>query len=520
MPDAPGQVDWARVADLFHRVLEEQPADRAAFLEREARGDARLAAEVGSLLAAHDRAGDFIERPAADPGDLEALARSVPLDGRPVGPYRLRRVLGEGGMGVVYLAEDTRLGRTVALKAVAPRFAGDPVRIERLRREARAAASLSHPGIATVYSLDEIDGHVYLASEHIEGKTLREELENGPLGPSEARATGAAIARALAAAHARGIIHRDLKPDNIVRSNDGQLKILDFGIARVEDDRPPGQELTEAGAALGTPAYMSPEQIRGAAVDARSDLFSLGILIYELASGRHPFRTATSASTVASILEDPPAPLVPWLAAEPRSSLGRRLERVVLTALQKAPDARFQSAGDLAAALEAAGSDSGDPDVHAATATPTAARLGEIDTTPPARWWWQFHQAATSIAYLLLLIPLRHTRTAWGDGDLGMFVFLAGVVAVIVAGALRLHLWFASRHFPDKWDEQHVLSRRWIRAADVVFSVILLSAGIAAIRAEAPAVLMVASAAAVAVSSAIIEPATTRAAFSRRDDYR
>jgi serine/threonine protein kinase len=530
-PEQPGPgASWERIGELFHRALEQPHADRAAFVAREAAGDPALAAEISSLLDAHERAGPFIERAARPPAELDALARAVSLDDRPLGPYRLKRLIGEGGMGVVYLAEDTRLGRLVALKAVTPRKAGDPTRVERLRREARAAASLSHPGIATVYALDDIDGHLYLASEHVEGETLRDELARGPIGAVRARDTGAAIARALGAAHARGVIHRDLKPENIVRTDAGAIKILDFGLARIDDDRWDQPSLTEDGAAPGTPAYMSPEQIRGGPIDARSDLFALGIVIYELATGEHPFRIGTSvASTIASILEDAPAPLVPRLphpADKESPTLARGLERVVLTALQKAPIARYQSAIELADALDRAGS-------HPVIRTDATLRFGQEapDRTnaavasatahrpPAARWWWQFHQVTTTTAYLLLLAPLWQTRTAWGSGDRSLFVFLAGVVAVIVAGALRLHLWFASRHYLHDWAGQHRRSRRWIRGADLILSGVLLLAGVAAIRAEAPAILMVASAAAVAVSSTIIEPATTRAAFDPPDEH-
>ena len=503
--DAP----WTRITHLFHRALEQPAEARAEFVAREAGHDRAIAAEVLSLLAAHARAANFIEAPAADPGDLDLLARTIPVEDRAIGPYRLRRILGEGGMGVVYLAEDTRLGRTVALKAVMPRYAGDAVRAERLRREARAAASLSHPGIATVYALDEIDGQWYLASEYVPGDTLRDELTRGMVGLEGARETGLALARALGAAHARGVVHRDLKPENVVRALDGQVKILDFGLARLAGESPTTPSLTDAGTALGTPAYMSPEQIRGAPVDGRADIFALGIVIHELATGRHPFRVGPAASTIASILEDEPARLVshagPSAAADPAAAA---LDRVVATCLRKSPGERFQSAAEVIDALEQA------QRIRRVRRGRQAGQVRQIRElgTRPAQWWWRFHQGATTAAYVLLLGPLWQTRHLSAD-DWGMLLFMAGLVAVIVAGALRLHLWFAASQYPQDWRAQHVVSRRWIGAADVLFTIVLLVAGIRAVRTEAPAALLVAAAAGVAVSYAIIEPATTRAAF-------
>jgi eukaryotic-like serine/threonine-protein kinase len=506
-PDG-GAADWRRVGDLFHRALEVPAGEREAFVERESAHTPAVKTEVLSLLAAHDRAEGFIEQPAAAAAELDALARAVPLAERPIGPYRIKRVLGEGGMGVVYLAEDTRLGREVALKAVAPRFAGDAVRTERLRREARAAASLSHTGIATVFALDEIDGHLYLSSEYVPGDTLRDVLAHGRLKIDRVLAIGAALARALARAHERGIVHRDLKPENVAMTSSGEIKILDFGLAHFTYGGE-GAALTKTGAALGTPSYMSPEQIRGSGVDARSDIFSLGVVLYELATGRHPFRDGTTASVVASILEDEPAPMGIALEDGSDRALAERLGRVIAIALAKLPDARFQSAAEMAAALEGS---SGVP-----AARPVAGTAPRAAAAAPSKalWWWRFHQAATTVAYLLLLLPVWHTRSAWSQPDRGMWVFLAGVIAVVVAGALRLHLWFASREYADQWHEQHQRSRRWIRAADIVFTSVLAAAGVAAIRAEAPAVFLVAAAASVAVSFSVIEPATTRAAFGR-----
>jgi serine/threonine-protein kinase len=427
-------------------------------------------------------------------------------------------------MGVVYAADDTRLGRTVALKALAPRFVGDAARRERLRREARAAAALSHAGIATVYALEEIDGHLYIAGELVPGETLREELHRGPLDPMRAVETTVAIARALSAAHERGIVHRDLKPENVIRTPNGDVKVLDFGLARFRDLSATATDLSGDGSVLGTPAYMSPEQIRGDAVDARSDLFSLGTMLYEFLTGVHPFQGSDAASTIARILETEPASITQWFDAKPISGAdGRRsltlppdalahLDEIVSRCLRKSPAARFSSTAELAAALDVI---SGAVDTRGAQ---PATSSGLTAQSANARWWWQFHQGAATIAYLLLLIPL------WRARDLppasaativrGTLLFVAGLVGVVVANSLRWHLWFAVRLDPRTWREQQVRSRRWILAGDLVFVGALLTVGILAVLVPMSwGVLLVAAAAAVLVSFAVIEPATEQAAF-------
>jgi len=495
---------WSRVNELFHQALELDPDARGTFLATLNTQEPEVGAEVASLLDAHERAAAFIEEPAATRAELDTLARTASTAGRTIGHYRVRRVLGEGGMGVVYLADDTRLGRTVALKALAPRFSGDPQRTERLRREARAAASLAHPGIATVYALEELEGQLYIASEYVAGETLRDEMEvRGPLGPQRARETGVALARALSVAHKRGIVHRDLKPENVIRTPDDEVKILDFGIAKFSDPMHGAAELTGDSNVLGTPGYMSPEQIRGLPVDARSDIFSLGVLIYELATGCHPFGDGNGASKIARILEGEPRPFVRAGGTREPDRGWRHLEAVIATCLQKTADARFQSAAELCEALQAAGADAATP----------------ADPLPPLKtkavWWWQFHQVGATLAYIFLLWPVWEARDLSG-ADRGMLLFLAGVAAGTVAGSLRMHLLFADRHYPEGWHDQLKQSTRWIRGADALFAVVLVAAGLNAIRAEAPAVVLVAAAVWIAVSSAIIEPATTRAAFRNR----
>jgi serine/threonine protein kinase len=506
---------WARVNDLFHRALEQPAAARPAFLDATCAGDEALRREVVSLLAANERAGDFIEQPTLSAADLldQSLAEGGALVGREMGQYRVERVLGEGGMGVVYLAEDTRLGRLVALKALAPRFTKDPARRERLAREARAAAGLTHPGIATVYALEEFDDHLYIACEYVPGDTLRKELEHGPLPLPRVVDTAISIARALAVAHDRGIVHRDLKPENIIRTPGGDLKILDFGLARFRDPAV-GPALTGDGTILGTPAYMSPEQIRGRAVDFRSDLFSLGIVVYELATGVHPFANGDAASTIARILETEPTSLRGQASnrVSPDVSLGH-LDAIVLTCLRKPPDARYRSTHELIAALELARSAVSNWTPGATSASLGPRRSDTAAATRSPRWWWEFHQTTASATYCALLAPLWLVHE-WFPGVSGMALFLAGLAAATAATILRMHRVFTVRSYPEEREAQLRSTGPWLRLADAAFAVALLAGSVFVITLHASvAIILVGAAVAVILSSTVIEPATTRAAF-------
>lgn len=497
---------WARVNELFHQALSKSPDEREAFLDVACGSDRALREEVATLLASHDQAAEFMEVPAGHVSDVNvSLAHAAP--GATIGHYTIKRLLGEGGMGVVYLAEDTTLGRDVALKAVAPQFTGDPARRERLRREARAAAALTHANIAAVYALEEIDGQVYIAGEFVPGATLREELRGGPMPASRVLATGLALARALAVAHDRGIVHRDLKPENVMRTPAGEIKILDFGLARVRADGA-AAPVTADHAGMGTPAYMSPEQIRGDAVDFRSDLFSLGVVLYELATGVAPFGGPDAASTLARILETEPAPLDERVPTPLASAPGlTELARIVAMCLRKAPDARFSSTHHLVSALERAASGQ--------TSAPPRIRSAGV---PPARgtnalFWWQFHQATASGLYLLMLVPLWLARL-WIPAGAGSWLFLAGLVSAVVASTLRLHLWFAVRELPGESLAQRRRAGWWIRIADVVFVVVFALAGVLSYDGHPETgLLFVVAALGAVVSYGVIEPATTRAAF-------
>src|SRR5512143_3826573 len=277
--------------------------------------------------------------------------------GSRLGPYEIVTPIGAGGMGEVYRARDPRLGRDVAVKVLPASFSKDPDRLRRFEHEARAAGVLNHPDITAVYDVGSVKGSPYVVSELLEGETLRSRLDAGPLAPRKALDYAIQIARGLAAAHEKGIVHRDLKPENLFVTKDGRVKILDFGLAKLkqaepgsegETNLPTGTAGTEPGVVLGTMGYMSPEQVRGKPADARSDLFSLGAILYEMVSGQRAFRGETAADTITAILTKEP----PDLSVTNRE-VPPGLDRIIRHCLEKNPEARFQSARDIAFDLEA-----------------------------------------------------------------------------------------------------------------------------------------------------------------------
>ena len=276
--------------------------------------------------------------------------------GTKLGPYEIIGPLGAGGMGEVYRARDTRLGREVALKVLPGSFSSDPDRLRRFEQEARAVAALNHPNILAIHDIGEQDGSPFIVSELLEGNTLRSELENGALSARKASDYAAQIAQGLAAAHDKNIIHRDLKPENVFVTREGRVKILDFGLAKLapaagakqSDGMTLTSSPTEAGMVMGTAGYMAPEQVRGAVVDSRTDIFAFGAVLYEMISGQRAFRRDTAAETMTAILKEDPPDL-----SEMTHPVAPGLERIVRRCLEKQPEQRFQSAKDLAFALEA-----------------------------------------------------------------------------------------------------------------------------------------------------------------------
>ncbi len=266
------------------------------------------------------------------------------LIGKTISHYRIIEKLGEGGMGVVYRAEDTRLERTVALKFLSPDMTRDASATERFVQEAKAAAALNHPNICTVHEIDEADGRTFIAMECVEGENLKVKITSGTLELNEAVDVAAQVAEGLAAAHERGIVHRDIKPANIVVTPGSRAKIMDFGLVRMAG----GAQLTRLGTTVGTVAYMSPEQARGETVDHRTDIWSLGVVLYEMLTGKRPFTGDRDQTVIYSILNDDPESITSHVSGVPPEIAG-----ILVKALAKDPTARYQSAGNLAADLKA-----------------------------------------------------------------------------------------------------------------------------------------------------------------------
>jgi len=335
---------WQQVKTVLHAAMGVELQVRNAFLADACAGDGVLRAEVEALLAAHDRADGFFETPVLElAAEVFDDDRAESLAGQTVGPYTVVSQLGAGGMAEVYLARDPRLGRHVALKLLPPEFTRDAERLHRFQQEASAASRLNHPNILTIYEVGSSNSAHYIAAEYIDGLTLRAVMAGKSLSLSEAIDAALQIALALSAAHAAGIVHRDIKPENVMLRHDGYLKVLDFGIAKLTE-RSAGIApfTTSPGMVMGTASYMSPEQARGAEVDSRTDLWSLGAVLYEMVAGRVPFSGASSADVLVSLLEREPPPLI-----HQGRPVAPELARVVSMALAKDPNHRYVSAGDL-----------------------------------------------------------------------------------------------------------------------------------------------------------------------------
>ena len=346
---------FRRIADLYDAVLRQPPPERPRFLAEHCSGDDGLRAEVESLLAANAQASGFLSTPAKEvAAALLANEAPPPADvgiepGRTIGPYCVVRRIGSGGMGHVYLAEDARLARKIALKCLQSELAANSRGMARLEEEARAASALNHPNIITVYDLVEADGQKFIAQEFIEGETLRERVLRGRLPVTEIADIGAQVSHALAAAHAAGIVHGDIKPANIMVRADGLVKVLDFGLARQSGSAAGGVAPTGAQTTpMGTLHYMSPEQSQRQPVDSRTDIFSLGVVLYEMAAGVTPFHGDSETAAWFSLLHDTPPPL-----RSIRTEIPVRLDRLVSRALEKDPARRPQNAGEMAAELRA-----------------------------------------------------------------------------------------------------------------------------------------------------------------------
>lgn len=345
---------WQKVEAVLQEALDRPPQDRVSFLGEACAGDEQLRQEATSLVNAYDKAGDFIEQPAlAQDARVLVGEGSNDKSGQEIGPYKLVRRLGAGGMGEVYLAQDARLDRLVALKLLPAYFASDDERLRRFQREARAASALNHPNILTIHEVGEAAGIWYIATEFIDGATIRQLLDKQELSLEEILDIAEQICSALGAAHAAGIVHRDIKPENIMRRTDGLVKILDFGIAKLMEPEVPdyqnqtqsGGTHTEAGLLLGTVGYMSPEQARGLPIDERTDIWSLGVVLYEMLARRLPFTGATRMDTIVAILDRDPLPLSE--VASSHHDVSALLRQTIDRCLCKETADRLRSANEL-----------------------------------------------------------------------------------------------------------------------------------------------------------------------------
>lgn len=477
---------WARVKACFDAGLELDPAARAAWRASLAREDADVRHEVEALLHAYEESAGFLDQPLAiDPADLaqESDDHRGPLPpGTRVGDYEIRHEIGRGGMGVIYLAHDVQLTRPAALKALPASTARDPLLLERLRREAQAAAAVSHPGVAMVYAFLDTPHGTFIASEFIQGRTLREELRGGAFDASRALRIAIDITQALAAAHDARVVHRDLKPENVLLTPNDGVKVIDFGIARL--DRVDVPALTAPGMLQGTPGYMAPEQlVGGALVDGRADLYAVGIILSEMLLGFHPFERGSR-------------------------SLPAALDAIARRCLESDPGRRYQSARDLLHDLQRA----------AARPLDGTAAAGEPGRTPGrgALWWWQFHQGVSALIYWLMAVPAWHARPYVDDAVRrgGRILFFLILGALLLASILRLHLWFISRTAPADLPLQLRQERRWILAADGLLALSLVAGGLViGERDMSLAVLLLALGVGTWVVSLFVEPSTTRAAL-------
>ena len=390
---------WQSCAEMFNIAVEQPPNERAAFLERSCDGDEALRRKVELLLKYHDTAGDFIKSPAFQVAPELLVGDPEALIGQTFGHYKISKRIGTGGMGEVYLATDVTAGRKAALKLLPARFTGDAERLRRFRQEARAVVALNHPNILTVYEIGEDHSTHYIASELIEGETLRQRLLRGRMDVSDAVDVAIQVTSALATAHEAGIVHRDIKPENVMLRRDGYVKVLDFGIAKLAEsafadataDAAGSMTLAETnlGSILGTVPYMSPEQACPAVggIDKSTDIWSLGVVLYEIVTGHAPFTGDTPQEVMTSILEKEPPPLTSYVKQTPAE-----LQQIISKTLRKDRDERYQNAHELLEALKG-----------------IRRKLefeAELERSPGTPSWLRWARSATALVLLLLVAAL------------------------------------------------------------------------------------------------------------------
>jgi serine/threonine protein kinase/Tol biopolymer transport system component len=413
---------WQRVDEIFQAAIEMKAEERPAFVERACAGDEELRREVDSLITADEQGLSFVDDPAFEvAAGLLATGEPELAEGQSFGHYEIVGPIGRGGMGEVYLARDKLLKRRVALKLLPADYTSDKDRLRRFQQEAQAASALNHPNILTIYQLSQVDGQQFIATEFVDGETLRQRIKRGGLSTGEALDIAVQICGALAVAHRAGIIHRDIKPENIMLRSDGYVKVLDFGLAKLTEqiDEANDAHVAEksdisSGLLMGTIKYMSPEQARGLRVDPRSDIFSLGVVIYEMLAGRTPFEGETSSELVAAILKKEPPPL---------TNVPDEVEQLVNRTLLKKKEERYQTIQELLVDLKSLKQDTAglSGGVQIATATTGGSRLSTSGVVAVP--------TVSTFEYVVSGIKRHKTATAF---------FLAGLAVVGVGFSVSL----------------------------------------------------------------------------------
>ncbi len=472
------------INEICHAMLQLPPSQRAAFLDQACVGDDELRKEIESLLAYEEQAETFIEKPALDVLARE-LTKELPLTGRQISHFQVLSLLGKGGMGEVYLALDQRLGRKIALKLLLPEFTANKMLVERFDQEARAASALNHPNIITVYEIDEVEGLHFIATELVEGQTLRQFMNNQAMAPQTVLEITTQIASALKAAHQAGIIHRDIKPENIMIRPDGIVKVLDFGLAKLTERKSEGEKgrtregeneesgeddptlmlspsasvaslppsvspsLTTPGTVMGTATYMSPEQARGEKVDARSDIFSLGVVIYEMLAGHRPFEGNTLPEVISAILQQEPAPLAEMLQG---------WQEILKKSLRKNCEERYQSAQALLADLAkikgtSVAEAATPPDELKSLARPVSRRtltlglLSALVAVSIFAFWLTRRQNASTEIQSLAVLPLKSLSRDANDEYLGLGIANEVITKVSQINGLKVRPTSAVRKY-------------------------------------------------------------------------